>query len=153
MEPLLCPHCQNEIEIEPGTYGAFECPHCDKEFTYSLPSRWSPPSLPTVSFIVLALISIMLTMTFASSVGSNSGDEEACSDSNDPDCETTTGDQYGLTWGSLIEDIFRFLFKSIGQAIGFSISVLGSMCCGLFALLFSGLAIRGYAADVKLRQA
>ncbi len=152
MEPLQCPHCQNEIEIEPGSYGTFECPHCDKEFTYSLPRRFSPPSLPTVSFIVLALISIMLTMTFLSSVGSNSDEEEACNDSNDPNCETTTGDQYGLTWGSLIEDIFRFLFKSIGQAIGFSISVLGGMCCGLFALLFSGLAIRGYAADVRLHQ-
>jgi hypothetical protein len=105
-----------------------------------------------VSFIVLALISIMLTMTFASSVGSNSEDGEACNDSNDPDCETTTGDQNGLTWGGLIEDIFRFFFESFVQAIGFSISVLGSMCCGLFALLFSGLAIRGYAADVKLHQ-
>ena len=152
MEPLQCPHCQNEIEIEQGSYGTFECPHCAKEFTYSLPSRFSPPSLPTVSFIVLALISIMLTMTFLSSVGSNSDEEEACNDSNDPNCETTTGDQYGLTWGSLIEDIFRFLFASIGQAIGFSISVLGGMCCGLFALLFSGLAIRGYAADVRLHQ-
>ena len=152
MEPLQCPHCQNEIEIEPGSYGTFECPHCDKEFTYSLPSRFSPPSLPTVSFIVLALISIMLTVTFLSPVGSNSDEEEACNDSNDPNCETTTGDQYGLTWGSLIEDIFRFLFASIGQAIGFSISILGGMCCGLFALLFSGLAIRGYAADVRLHQ-
>ena len=152
MEPLQCPHCQNEIEIEQGSYGTFECPHCAKEFTYSLPSRFSPPSLPTVSFIVLALISIMLTMTFLSSVGSNSDEEEACNDSNDPNCETTTGDQYGLTWGSLIEDIFRFLFASIGQAIGFSISVLGGMCCGLSALLFSGLAIRGYAADVRLHQ-
>ena len=101
---------------------------------------------------MLALISIMLTMTFASSAGSNSEDGEACNESNDPDCESTTGGQYALTWDSLIEGIFRFFFASIGQAIGFSISVLGSMCCGLFALLFSGLAIRGYAADVKLHQ-
>ena len=34
MVELLCPHCDEEMELPSGDYGEYECPHCDEEFDY-----------------------------------------------------------------------------------------------------------------------
>ena len=34
MAELLCPHCDEEVELPSGDYGEYECPHCDEEFDY-----------------------------------------------------------------------------------------------------------------------
>ena len=34
MVEILCPHCEEEIELEDDAYGEFTCPHCDGEFEW-----------------------------------------------------------------------------------------------------------------------
>lgn len=34
MVGILCPHCDEEIELEDGASGDFECPHCEEEFEW-----------------------------------------------------------------------------------------------------------------------
>ena len=34
--PLIqCPHCGEDIELEDGASGLFDCPYCDKDFTWN----------------------------------------------------------------------------------------------------------------------
>ena len=34
MVEILCPHCEEGIELDDDAYGEFECPHCDGEFEW-----------------------------------------------------------------------------------------------------------------------
>jgi len=34
MVEILCPHCEEEIELDDDAYGDFSCPHCDGEFEW-----------------------------------------------------------------------------------------------------------------------
>ncbi|MBS84459.1 MAG: hypothetical protein CMA90_04890 [Euryarchaeota archaeon] len=34
MVEILCPHCEEEIELDDDAYGEFTCPHCDGEFEW-----------------------------------------------------------------------------------------------------------------------
>lgn len=39
MVEILCPHCEEEIELEDDAYGEFSCPHCDGEFEWGEPPK------------------------------------------------------------------------------------------------------------------
>ena len=34
MVVIQCPHCGDDIELEDGTSGLFDCPYCDNEFPF-----------------------------------------------------------------------------------------------------------------------
>ena len=34
MVEIQCPHCEEDIELEDGTSGMFDCPYCDKDFAW-----------------------------------------------------------------------------------------------------------------------
>ena len=34
MVEILCPHCEEEIELDDDAYGEFSCPHCEGEFEW-----------------------------------------------------------------------------------------------------------------------
>ena len=36
MVASLCPHCQGEVELGADASGEFECPHCGREFAWSI---------------------------------------------------------------------------------------------------------------------
>ena len=36
MVEILCPHCEEEIELEDDASGDFECPHCEGEFEWNV---------------------------------------------------------------------------------------------------------------------
>ena len=36
MVQILCPHCEEEIELEDDASGEFACPHCDGEFEWNI---------------------------------------------------------------------------------------------------------------------
>ena len=36
MVEILCPHCEEEIELEDDASGEFSCPHCDGEFEWNI---------------------------------------------------------------------------------------------------------------------
>jgi hypothetical protein len=36
MVEILCPHCEEEIELDDDTSGEFACPHCDGEFEWNV---------------------------------------------------------------------------------------------------------------------
>ena len=41
MVEIQCPHCHEDIELKDGVSGLFDCPHCDKEFSWDSASKWS----------------------------------------------------------------------------------------------------------------
>ena len=44
MVEILCPHCEEGIELDDDAYGEFECPHCDGEFEWGeKPKRKNKP--------------------------------------------------------------------------------------------------------------
>ncbi len=34
MVEIQCPHCEEDIELEDGVSGLFDCPYCDNEFSF-----------------------------------------------------------------------------------------------------------------------
>ena len=36
MVEILCPHCEQEIELDDDASGEFACPHCDGEFEWNI---------------------------------------------------------------------------------------------------------------------
>lgn len=36
MVEILCPHCQGEVKLDSDASGKFECPHCGREFEWSI---------------------------------------------------------------------------------------------------------------------
>lgn len=36
MPVVQCPHCVQDVELEDGSFGLFECPYCDEEFEFEL---------------------------------------------------------------------------------------------------------------------
>jgi hypothetical protein len=158
MPTIQCPHCDDEIALDEGSSGLFDCPHCDKEFEWKTNSI-APPTTMTVVFVILALISGLATMSLilpssdsASDVASDSYDP--CYMSENPDCqspEENGGTGGGITWDSLIEDmtigLIEGIFEGVVSAIGFSVWVFASLCCGSMTIIFSLLALRGYSKD------
>ena len=45
MVEILCPHCEEEIELDDDAYGDFECPHCDGEFEWNVKPKARPKSI------------------------------------------------------------------------------------------------------------
>ena len=39
MVEILCPHCEEEIELDDDAYGEFSCPYCDGEFEWGDPPK------------------------------------------------------------------------------------------------------------------
>ena len=39
MVQILCPHCEDEIELDDNASGEFACPHCDGEFEWNVQSE------------------------------------------------------------------------------------------------------------------
>ena len=39
MVEILCPHCDEEIELPDDSYGEFECPHCTEIFDWEEPQK------------------------------------------------------------------------------------------------------------------
>ena len=45
MVEILCPHCEEEIELEDDASGEFECPHCEGEFEWNVKPKAKPKSI------------------------------------------------------------------------------------------------------------
>jgi len=65
MVEIQCPHCEEDIELEDGASGLFDCPYCDNEFSFGDNELVAPtlfrPSQPFMSMgmkIGLAIIAI-----------------------------------------------------------------------------------------------
>ena len=84
MAEILCPHCDEEIELDDDAIGEFSCPHCDEDFTwgglsgdgtstgfYNSKSFWIGFGIPNL-FIILAWGSGILLDEYR--IRSNSGD-------------------------------------------------------------------------------
>ncbi len=44
MVEILCPHCEEEIELDDDAQGEFACPHCDGEFEWGMDEDSAPES-------------------------------------------------------------------------------------------------------------
>ena len=65
MVEIQCPHCEEDIELEDGASGLFDCPYCDNEFSFGDNELVAPtlfrPSQPFMSMgmkIGLAIIAL-----------------------------------------------------------------------------------------------
>lgn len=36
MVEILCPHCEEEVELDDDASGTYSCPHCDGEFEWGI---------------------------------------------------------------------------------------------------------------------
>jgi len=51
MVEILCPHCDEEIELDDDSSGVFACPYCDEEFEWNVdPAPFAENKGPEVSF-------------------------------------------------------------------------------------------------------
>ena len=50
MVVVQCPHCVEDIELEDGSFGLFECPYCGGEFEYE--SEYEPIDEPIIDDLV-----------------------------------------------------------------------------------------------------
>ena len=85
MVEILCPHCEEEIELEDDASGEFACPHCDGEFEWNVdapaeevdPELYGPPvgggaALRWTMGLIIAIVgfSIILISLFGLFIGS-----------------------------------------------------------------------------------
>jgi len=155
MPTIQCPHCDDEIALDEGQHGLFDCPHCDKEFEWNTNSI-APPTTMTVVFVILALISgfVTLSLVLPSSADSDSSSEsnDPCYMSENPDCKSQ-GDyeDSSRSWFNLFDGIFEGIVEAIFGtaiiAIGISLWVMATLCCGSMTIIFSIMAVRRYSAD------
>ncbi|HIF46708.1 MAG TPA: hypothetical protein EYQ73_07970 [Candidatus Poseidoniales archaeon] len=64
MGDILCPHCEEDIELEEGEYGLFECPYCDEEFSWSNQKKWSLKNILKWTNIVAVVIFVIGLVLF-----------------------------------------------------------------------------------------
>ena len=50
MVEILCPHCEEEIELEDDASGEFECPYCSGEFEWNVKPKARPKSIKISSY-------------------------------------------------------------------------------------------------------
>ena len=54
MVEILCPHCEEEIELDDDASGEFACPHCDGEFEWNMQpavEQFDKPNSLLLSFV------------------------------------------------------------------------------------------------------
>ena len=76
MVEIQCPHCEDNIELEDGEFGLFDCPSCNQEFEWedyeSLPSNpitiFVKIFLLSTSFIILVVFVILLFLGGAEAI-------------------------------------------------------------------------------------
>tara|TARA_B110000444_G_C18620228_1_gene491802 strand:- start:168 stop:572 length:405 start_codon:yes stop_codon:yes gene_type:complete len=69
MIEIQCPHCEEDIELDDGAYGLFDCPQCGENFSWDSPSLWTADNfvkwgyLSGLAFFILSIISALLLWT------------------------------------------------------------------------------------------
>ena len=117
MVELQCPHCDEDIELDDGDSGLFNCPYCDKEFYWK--SR-RPGKLVTVFLTISVIFAIGSGISYLISMD----EPEECKD-----C-------------TLEESIGH----SIGSAVGKAFFLEASIFCGSISGIFFILTTIIYAA-------
>ncbi len=75
MVEILCPHCEDEIELDDGASGGFECPHCEGEFEWGVSSSFSGDNKKYIPVGILTFVVIFsLVLVFSSGWGTISED-------------------------------------------------------------------------------
>ena len=75
MVELQCPHCNEDVELDDGDSGLFNCPYCDKEFYWK--SR-RPGKLVTVFLTISIIFAIGSGITYYLSTGEQTTECEDC---------------------------------------------------------------------------
>lgn len=60
MVEILCPHCEEEIELEDDDSGEFACPFCDGEFEWNIPPETSKEQSHSPSSIELSVSPLVI---------------------------------------------------------------------------------------------
>jgi len=59
MVGIQCPNCEEDVGLEDGVSGLFDCPHCDEEFSWGSASKWSLNNISkwvnVVGLVILAI--------------------------------------------------------------------------------------------------
>lgn len=65
MVEILCPHCEEDIELEDGASGDFECPHCEGEFEWNVkPKPIKISSYDSEEFEEMPMVPIVAGVAF-----------------------------------------------------------------------------------------
>ena len=52
MVVIQCSHCGEDVELEGGAFGLFNCPHCDEEFSFGETDEGADSLLSQVQFFL-----------------------------------------------------------------------------------------------------
>ncbi|MEE3083121.1 MAG: hypothetical protein VX320_03400 [Candidatus Thermoplasmatota archaeon] len=75
MVEILCPHCEDEIELDDDASGEFECPYCEGEFEWGVSSSFSGGNQKYIPVGILTFVVIFsLILVFSSGWGTISED-------------------------------------------------------------------------------
>ncbi len=75
MVEILCPHCDEEIELDDDASGEFECPHCEGEFEWGVSSSFSGGNQKYIPVGILTFVVIFsLILVFSNGWGTYSED-------------------------------------------------------------------------------
>ena len=164
MVEILCPHCDEEIELEDGISGEFACPYCDGEFEWNLAPETSkkqsssPSSIElsvnplvigreVLQILVLALVVIGLTGPTLYSVSSVYDDAEfTAQDVNGNDYEdeiemAKESKEFCLALGSIECGVFDEMVDAFG---------LWNLAGGVYSL-FMFLALATVIVSISCR--
>lgn len=75
MVDILCPHCEDEIELDDDASGEFECPYCEEEFEWGVSSSFSSGNQKYIPVVILTFVVIFsLVLVFSNGWGTYSED-------------------------------------------------------------------------------
>ena len=117
MVKLQCPHCDEDIELDDGDSGMFNCPYCSEEFYWK--SR-RPGKLVTVFLTISIIFAIGSGISYLAYL-----DEPE-------ECEN-------CTWEESVG-------RAIAEDVGTELALLTSMYCGSISGIFFILTAIIYAA-------
>ena len=116
MVDLQCPHCDEDIELEDGDSGLFNCPYCSEEFYWK--SR-RPGKLVTVFLTISIIFALGSGISYLASLD----EPEECED---------------CTWEESVG-------RAIANDVGTEFALLTSMFCGSLSGIFFILTAIIYA--------
>ena len=125
MVVIQCPHCEEDVELEDGTFGVFECPYCDKEFEFGNDSNniyisRRPGKLVTTLLTMSILFILGAGLIYFDDTDDNFSNEyETCKD---------------CTWDEQFADsIAQGMAEAAAEAMAITLSLI---CLGISLALF-----------------
>ena len=129
MVEIQCPHCEEDVELEDGEFGLFDCPYCDDEFEYAK-SGLNVTLKVGLGLLFGSILVIILGIIFLNGAINGFNDTEI-------ECEYENKNDMNTTW-----DDWDWTFIIPSDCSSEGNGGIGSFCCSIvFILIGIGIGI------------